>query len=503
MADTPPRRPRNPFPPHGRGHQEQTMASILIKSSAGREELELRGLAVFVGRDRSNDVVSTEVGMSRDHCVIEPTRDGWQVRDLGSRNGTAVSGRPVTTHRLQHGDRIRCGAIEIRFMDESAVPPVPPPAGVPIPGMSPASSSARAPRVRWSAIIAVAAVLVVAGAGALVFAIVGRDPSGGGTAGATQAKPAELWYLRRAAHAAIEGPLDEGRIRREYRWDEIPDEAIIAKAGGSEWMPIGETPLASGYGASEPRTAEEVPLDLEPVDFARQIIDFRRHGLIDAAVDLEVRLMDIDAVLESSGSSLARVREFLRDMLDAMGEITAANRKIHAAVREAHAKGKLADTAEDVMREKLKNAKVELHPLGPKLMRGHVGDKFMLFVRTSRGWKVDFAGAFRDPTSGELNPLIVAGFDSAEAAEFPPEFRAALVSMRMAPKIADRVIPYVERGCFRDFEEVNGEYLRAMQLAVLQSSLDEAAATSDPALMVLAEELFEAACARKEGGVGR
>jgi pSer/pThr/pTyr-binding forkhead associated (FHA) protein len=41
--------------------------------------------------------------------------DGFEVVDLGSRNGTRVNGQGVARQRLDDGDEILVGAVPIRF----------------------------------------------------------------------------------------------------------------------------------------------------------------------------------------------------------------------------------------------------------------------------------------------------------------------------------------------------------------------------------------------------
>ncbi len=48
-----------------------------------------------VGRDEANDVRLTRTPVSRRHAEILPTRDGWLIRDLVSRNGTFVDDQLV------------------------------------------------------------------------------------------------------------------------------------------------------------------------------------------------------------------------------------------------------------------------------------------------------------------------------------------------------------------------------------------------------------------------
>ena len=76
------------------------------------------GRAVSIGRAPSNDIVVHDERASRLHAAIVPTADGWAIRDLGSRNGTLVSGAAIAAERpLAPGDVIAIGLTELTFGD--------------------------------------------------------------------------------------------------------------------------------------------------------------------------------------------------------------------------------------------------------------------------------------------------------------------------------------------------------------------------------------------------
>ena len=52
---------------------------------------------VRIGRDPDNDLVLEDLQVSRRHAELLGTDDRWELRDLGSHNGTYVNGRSVTT----------------------------------------------------------------------------------------------------------------------------------------------------------------------------------------------------------------------------------------------------------------------------------------------------------------------------------------------------------------------------------------------------------------------
>jgi transcriptional regulator with GAF, ATPase, and Fis domain len=64
---------------------------------------------IYVGRDPSNVLAISDPSLSRRHCAITRDNDGYNIRDLDSRNGTSVNGMAVKEVRLRHGDQISVG----------------------------------------------------------------------------------------------------------------------------------------------------------------------------------------------------------------------------------------------------------------------------------------------------------------------------------------------------------------------------------------------------------
>ncbi|MFU8828037.1 MAG: FHA domain-containing protein, partial [Phycisphaerales bacterium] len=64
-----------------------------------------------IGRHPDNDIrLNKDDVASRFHCVIEPGPNGtFTLKDLGSRNGTTVNGRSVSTAPLKAGDTVQVG----------------------------------------------------------------------------------------------------------------------------------------------------------------------------------------------------------------------------------------------------------------------------------------------------------------------------------------------------------------------------------------------------------
>ena len=61
-----------------------------------------------IGRDDSNDIIIREPGVSRTHAIITILGDqNYEVKDLGSTNGTYVNGQRITRQILRPGDQLQ------------------------------------------------------------------------------------------------------------------------------------------------------------------------------------------------------------------------------------------------------------------------------------------------------------------------------------------------------------------------------------------------------------
>ena len=64
--------------------------------------------ALTIGRDAECDIIIPDRQVSRLHARLTRVADGFQIEDLGSKNGTHVNGAPLQgAHRLQDGDLIQ------------------------------------------------------------------------------------------------------------------------------------------------------------------------------------------------------------------------------------------------------------------------------------------------------------------------------------------------------------------------------------------------------------
>jgi transcriptional regulator of acetoin/glycerol metabolism len=90
------------------------------------EVIVARGAATHPGQQiervgRAARLLVADLEMSRRHLAIRRGADGWELEDLGSRNGTFVGGRRVQSARLEDGDVIAAGGSLLMFRAALAV----------------------------------------------------------------------------------------------------------------------------------------------------------------------------------------------------------------------------------------------------------------------------------------------------------------------------------------------------------------------------------------------
>lgn len=62
---------------------------------------------IKIGRDNSNDIAINEPRISRNHAIITDLKDGnYEIKDLGSTNGTFVNGERITQKIIVQGDKV-------------------------------------------------------------------------------------------------------------------------------------------------------------------------------------------------------------------------------------------------------------------------------------------------------------------------------------------------------------------------------------------------------------
>ncbi|MCX8039016.1 MAG: serine/threonine-protein kinase [Planctomycetota bacterium] len=87
-------------------------------------DLEPGPAGVIIGRLAEHaEIVIPDAQVSRAHCRLRPSEEGWVVEDLGSRNGTWLNGQRVQRAVVMPGDRLRIGSCVLHL--EAAEDPDP------------------------------------------------------------------------------------------------------------------------------------------------------------------------------------------------------------------------------------------------------------------------------------------------------------------------------------------------------------------------------------------
>ncbi len=105
---------------------------LIIHKPTGTTSISLEGQICWtVGRGAENNIILNDHATSRNHAEIEHRGPGdFVLTDAGSGNGCFVNGQKIlASHKLQHGDRITMGRIQLEFQggqpSDLAFPPPP------------------------------------------------------------------------------------------------------------------------------------------------------------------------------------------------------------------------------------------------------------------------------------------------------------------------------------------------------------------------------------------
>lgn len=97
---------------------------VLIDEKEQGKQYELSSDVTRIGRRGENNVPLNSGSVSGTHAEIIKTAEGFELRDLGSTNGTFLNGDRVQTARVHRNDVIRCGGVSLMF-DGADVPMAP------------------------------------------------------------------------------------------------------------------------------------------------------------------------------------------------------------------------------------------------------------------------------------------------------------------------------------------------------------------------------------------
>jgi len=82
----------------------------------------LENKLLLIGQDVACDLQVSDTLASRRHCELIRNKDQFEVRDLGSTNGTFVNDKPVKHQRLKHGDVLAVGTSHFIFLESGRAP---------------------------------------------------------------------------------------------------------------------------------------------------------------------------------------------------------------------------------------------------------------------------------------------------------------------------------------------------------------------------------------------
>ena len=92
---------------------------ILTHDGAVIREYRLTNERTTVGRKPHNDIHLEDPTVSGDHAVFLKLQHVY-VEDLGSTNGVVLNGKRISKRQLNHGDVVKIGRHEFKFVDDAA-----------------------------------------------------------------------------------------------------------------------------------------------------------------------------------------------------------------------------------------------------------------------------------------------------------------------------------------------------------------------------------------------
>lgn len=113
--------------------------SLIICTEHGTRRIALGDEPVTIGRHPQSRVCLDDDRVSRHHCVIRTLPDGFELVDLGSRNGTKINGLLATNTLITPGDQITIGGslLRLELYDPTGTAPPPTPPAPPSPHKPP------------------------------------------------------------------------------------------------------------------------------------------------------------------------------------------------------------------------------------------------------------------------------------------------------------------------------------------------------------------------------
>jgi general secretion pathway protein E len=96
------------------------MPKLEIKQQGRVQIVDFNGPSLSIGRLEGNDFVVQDPVASRKHCLLERSRSGFTLKDLGSHNGTWLGENKVIEASLSFGESFRIGSTFFRILPDEA-----------------------------------------------------------------------------------------------------------------------------------------------------------------------------------------------------------------------------------------------------------------------------------------------------------------------------------------------------------------------------------------------
>ncbi len=92
---------------------------ILMHDGAAIREYDIDKERITIGRKPHNEIHIDDPTVSGEHAAILYLQHTY-VEDLNSTNGTRLNGKKITKRQMKHGDVIKIGRHEFKFVDDKA-----------------------------------------------------------------------------------------------------------------------------------------------------------------------------------------------------------------------------------------------------------------------------------------------------------------------------------------------------------------------------------------------
>jgi DNA-binding NtrC family response regulator len=99
---------------------------VVVSGTDLQKTFSIEGKEVTIGSQEDNHCVLNDPTVSRHHAAIEETVEGYVLRDLGSTNGTSLSGIPIKEAYLEYGSIIGLGNTRLQFVPLEETVEIPP-----------------------------------------------------------------------------------------------------------------------------------------------------------------------------------------------------------------------------------------------------------------------------------------------------------------------------------------------------------------------------------------